>query len=50
LIVDDYDAAREAIREVLEGAGHVVLEARNGRDALEQLTTSADAQGCLPAT
>lgn len=44
LLVDDYDEAREAIREALEDAGHVVLEARNGRDALEQLTTSADAR------
>ena len=43
LLVDDYDEAREAIREFLEAAGHVVLEARNGQQAIELLTSSADA-------
>jgi CheY-like chemotaxis protein len=44
LVVDDYAEAREAIREVLEDAGHSVVEARNGQEALQLLTSSADTQ------
>lgn len=44
LVVDDYAEAREAIREALEDAGHSVVEARNGQEALQLLTLSADTQ------
>ncbi|MCS6902445.1 MAG: response regulator [Myxococcales bacterium] len=35
LVVDDERALRQAIRTLLESEGHQVLEAANGRDALE---------------
>ena len=37
LLVDDYDEARSAVRDALEEAGHVVIEAANGQQALNLL-------------
>lgn len=37
LIVDDSRAMRAVIRGILESAGYTVVEARHGRDGLEQL-------------
>jgi CheY-like chemotaxis protein len=37
LIVDDDDRVRAWLREVLEGAGHKVREAANGKEALDLL-------------
>jgi CheY-like chemotaxis protein len=37
LLVDDYDEARATIREALEARGHEVIEARNGKEALDLL-------------
>jgi CheY-like chemotaxis protein len=34
LVVDDDDLVRATVRQMLEGAGHQVLEARNGQEAL----------------
>jgi two-component system chemotaxis response regulator CheY len=36
LIVDDSGFARRSMRQILEPAGHTVVEASNGQDALEQ--------------
>jgi len=38
LVVDDYADARATLRDLLEQAGHAVLEAANGRQALDLLT------------
>jgi len=35
LVIDDEEQVRTLIREVLEGAGHEVIEARNGREAMK---------------
>jgi CheY-like chemotaxis protein len=35
LVADDNALSRELIRELLEGSGHVVMEAANGRIALD---------------
>jgi len=35
LIADDNAFSRELMRELLEGSGHVILEAVNGRNALD---------------
>ena len=35
LIIDDEESIRHLLREVLEKAGHKVLEAANGREGLE---------------
>ena len=35
LVIDDHDSIRGLLRTVLEGAGHEVLEAANGRQGLE---------------
>jgi CheY-like chemotaxis protein len=35
LVVDDNAFSRELMRELLEPSGHVILEAVNGRDALD---------------
>ncbi|WP_051978934.1 response regulator [Edaphobacter aggregans] len=35
LVADDNAFSRELMREVLEQSGHVILEAVNGRDALD---------------
>jgi CheY-like chemotaxis protein len=37
LLVDDYEEARETMREALESSGHQVIEARNGQEALDLL-------------
>lgn len=37
LLVDDDDAVRDALRELLEAAGYRVAAARNGRHALDLL-------------
>jgi CheY-like chemotaxis protein len=37
LVVDDYDDARTAVSEALTEAGHVVIEATNGQQALNVL-------------
>jgi DNA-binding response OmpR family regulator len=39
LVVDDEANIRMSVRACLEGAGYIVLEARNGSDALTQLAT-----------
>lgn len=41
LLVDDADAAREAVRQQLERAGAVVLEAANGEEALSLVEQDA---------
>ncbi|HXK19983.1 MAG TPA: response regulator [Polyangiaceae bacterium] len=38
LVVDDYADARATLRELLEEEGHAVIEAANGRQALDVLT------------
>jgi CheY-like chemotaxis protein len=35
LVADDNALSRELIRELLESSGHVIVEASNGREALE---------------
>ncbi len=35
LIADDYEDNRELLRLMLEGDGHTILEARNGRECVE---------------
>ncbi|HEY0546738.1 MAG TPA: response regulator [Pyrinomonadaceae bacterium] len=35
LIADDYDDNRELLRLILEGDGHTIREARNGRECVE---------------
>jgi CheY-like chemotaxis protein len=42
LLVDDYDDARANTREALEHAGHVVLEAVDGQQALNFLVSRRD--------
>ena len=37
LLVDDSDSVRKVVRKLLEGAGHEVIEARNGRECLQRL-------------
>jgi CheY-like chemotaxis protein len=37
LVADDNAFSRELIRELLESSGHVILEAQNGREALEMI-------------
>jgi CheY-like chemotaxis protein len=39
LLVDDYDDARAVVREALEAAGHSVIEAANGQQALNILVS-----------
>ena len=42
LLVDDYDDARTSVREALEEAGHAVVEASNGQQALNFLVSRPD--------
>jgi CheY-like chemotaxis protein len=37
LVADDNAVSRELMRELLEPSGHAILEAVNGRDALDQI-------------
>jgi CheY-like chemotaxis protein len=39
LLVDDYDDARAVAREALEAAGHTVIEAKDGQEALNVLVS-----------
>lgn len=43
LVVDDYDDARGALRDVLEERGYTVIEAANGQEALTFLASRPDA-------
>ena len=47
LLVDDYDDARASVREALEDAGHSVIEASNGQQALNLLVSRPDQQVAL---
>jgi CheY-like chemotaxis protein len=40
LLVEDDEVSREIVRRLLEGEGWIVIEARNGREALERLADS----------
>jgi CheY-like chemotaxis protein len=42
LLVDDYEDARSGVREALEDAGHSVIEAGDGQQALNLLVSSPD--------
>jgi CheY-like chemotaxis protein len=44
LVVDDEADSRETIREMLEEIGHTVVEAKNGREALDFLVSNPDAK------
>ncbi len=37
LLADDNALSRELMREILEASGHRIVEAENGRDALERI-------------
>jgi CheY-like chemotaxis protein len=39
LVVDDYDDARETLRELIEDCGHPVIEATNGQQAINLLVS-----------
>jgi CheY-like chemotaxis protein len=41
LVIDDEPALREILSQVLTGAGHRVVGAGNGKEAIKALTTSA---------
>ena len=41
LVADDNAFSRELMRELLEASGHVILEAVNGRNALDLIRRSA---------
>src|SRR5688572_15412008 len=47
LVVDDEDEGRELLRDALEDAGYVVVEASNGKEALTLLTTAGSPEPCL---
>jgi len=40
LVVDDEDVIRSILRKVLEGAGHTVFDAKDGRQALKMYADS----------
>ena len=42
LLVDDYDDARDQVREALENAGYSVIEASNGQQALNYLVSGSE--------
>ncbi len=41
LVVDDQDQVRHLIREMLEQAGYAVIEARDGKEGVEQYRAAA---------
>jgi CheY-like chemotaxis protein len=47
LLVDDYEDARSGVREALEAAGHVVVEAGNGQQALNFLVSRPEEKVAL---
>lgn len=47
LLVDDYDDARAGVRDALEEAGHSVIEAANGQQALNLLVSGPDKKVAL---
>lgn len=47
LVVDDYEDARQSLREALENAGHEVVEAANGQQALNFMVSRPDHQVSL---
>ena len=47
MLVDDYADARAVVREALEEAGHVVVEAVNGQEALNFLVSRQDERVAL---
>lgn len=44
LLVDDYEEVRATLRGALEASGHDVLEARNGKEALDLLVAERATQ------
>jgi len=42
LVVDDDGVIRETLRDLLEDAGHEVVEARDGQEALDRLRAAPD--------
>lgn len=40
LVIDDEELARFTVREILEAAGHQVVEASNGNEGIEQQKTN----------
>ncbi len=41
LVAEDHEPSRELVREILEGHGYRVTEARDGREALQRIQESA---------
>lgn len=47
LVVDDDDDTRELVRNLLEADGYVVIEAKNGKAALDALVSKPTTEPCL---
>ena len=47
MLVDDHDGARASVRDALESAGHAVIEAANGQQALNFLVSRPDRRPAL---
>lgn len=47
LVVDDHDDSRGLVRSILEGNGLSVVEAANGKEALDILVTQGQVEPCL---
>src|SRR5262245_37826088 len=47
LLIDDDDDARALVREALEGVGYEVVEASDGKQALELLVSERAAEPCV---
>lgn len=41
LVAEDHEPSRELVREILEARGYQVVEARDGREALQQIQETA---------